>query len=178
MALAYAERLGLRRPSAAFARARRSRIHKTPRPPGKRQRTGALQDAGAKGDGPRLRGASWTAAALRRFRPREALTHPQNASSARKAPEGWTHSKTLARQATALAYAKRLGLRRASAAFVRAGHSRNHETPRSLEKRPRVGRMDALRTPPCVCMNHALCIPTNTLTLQPHTYGAGKSRTR
>ena len=35
----------------------------------KRQRTGAVQDAGAMNDDPRRRGASWTAPVLWRFRP-------------------------------------------------------------------------------------------------------------
>jgi hypothetical protein len=35
----------------------------------KRQRAGAVQDAGAKGDGLREREASWTAVALHRFSP-------------------------------------------------------------------------------------------------------------
>jgi hypothetical protein len=48
----------------------------------------------AKLDTPRERGASWTAAALRRSRPHETPTHPLCISSAPKAP-GLAHSKTL-----------------------------------------------------------------------------------
>jgi hypothetical protein len=114
---ASAQRLGLRRPSAALpardAYVLRKRIVRTNSVSG----LDALQDAGATEPRPRERAASWTAAALRRFARARRLRIKEKHSPHEKAPAGWTHSKTLARPSRGPASAQRLGLRRPSAAL-------------------------------------------------------------
>ena len=134
---ASAERLGLRRPSAAFARARRYQERNAS--PARQKRQGAGRTPRRWRDS--IRGpASAERLGLRRpsaaFARARRSRRNETSRPLAKAPGGWAHSKTLARPTAAPASAERLGLRRPSAAFARARRSRMNETPRPLAKAP------------------------------------------
>ena len=88
---ANAKRLGVRWPSTAFGRVL-TLLHGTA--VRKRQRTGALQDASRDSVVTGEREASWSAAALHRFR---ASAHPAARRRRQKAPEDWRTPRRFAR---------------------------------------------------------------------------------